>query len=285
MKTLTALLLAVLAGCAGPDLLTEPGPVVFSAMGCGPYTAGAEKALEEYVAREGAAPRVDFLVHLGDVVSGTFGRNAVTLPDLGESQYAKVSERLGRIRDIPILAVPGDNEWVDRQVPNVGWRLWNRYFSRPEHERAFHRILVRQERRPENFRFVLKGVLFIGINNVTGPAHLATDEWSRCLRDGAAWLKESLNRSEDEVRAAVIFAQSKPSRLLKKALPEAAARFARPILYLQADQHRWSVSEGTLAPGVLHVVTDSMSLRYPAVHVTVTEDPLRPFEFDRELAR
>ena len=277
------LAVVLLGGCVAQDPLTFPGPVIFAATGCGPYTPDAEQALESYVDRESEAARVNFLIHLGDVISGKFGRIAATLPDRGEGQYAKVSGWLGRMKGTPVLTVPGDNEWVDRTDPEVGWGLWKRYFLKREWEEEFGRIVVRQEARVENFSFVLKGVLFIGVNNVTGPAKWPVEQWATCLRDGAEWVGENLSQPREGVRAAVIFAQSKPSPNLREILREEAPRFARPILYLQADEHRWKVSDGTLAPNVLHVVTDSISLKYPAVHVTVTEDPTRPFEFDREL--
>ena len=60
------------------------------------------------------------------------------------------------------------------------------------------------------------------------------------------------------------------------------ASYKKPILYLQADLHKWRVSRGTLAPNAVHVVTDSMSPKYPAVHVTVTLDRDKPFIFNRE---
>ena len=42
-------------------------PVIFSAMGCGPYTPADKPAVAFYVARENQEHTSDFMVHLGDV--------------------------------------------------------------------------------------------------------------------------------------------------------------------------------------------------------------------------
>ena len=93
--------------------LSADDPVTFSAMGCGPYNAGAEKALAAYVPRENAKPSVAFMVHLGDVVSGDFGRKAVDRPDRGEAQYAKVADLLKKGNRIPLVELPEPTGYVE----------------------------------------------------------------------------------------------------------------------------------------------------------------------------
>ena len=254
--------------------------VVFSAMGCGPYNAAAEKALAEYVPRENRDPKVEFIVHLGDIVSGEFGRGADKRPDHGEAQYAKVAALLWKGNRIPTFAVPGDNEWVDRANPAVGWALWKRHFLKTKKPTGFGPDVVRQKERAENFAFAHKGVLFVGVNHVKGPSNLGRKEWDRCEADGARWLSLNLGRHK-AVRAAVVFAQAAPKKPLADALRTAGANFGKPILYLQADLHKWLVFKGQPVPNVIRVVTDSMSPKHPAVHVTVGLDAEKPFSFNR----
>jgi len=106
-----ALLLACATGVAGGrDLL------VFSAMGCGPYTPEDEAALRFYLERENAASgaaRSSFLVHLGDINSGADGRSGKT----GEAHYAKIAELLADGNEIPTFVVPVTTSGTTTKTP------------------------------------------------------------------------------------------------------------------------------------------------------------------------
>jgi hypothetical protein len=143
----------------------------------------------------------------------------------------------------------------------------------------------RQPQRTENFMFVLKGVLFIGINKVGGRVHDEA-EWRRRLADDAQWVAGHLDARKKQVRAAVIFAQAGPGGfedLFLNPFAAAAARFARPILYIHADGHQWFVRAGDWQPNIVHVQVDRLNSQFPPIRVTVTTDPVRTFEFDRRL--
>ena len=255
--------------------------VIFSAMGCGPYTLEAEKALARYMELENRErPASSFVVHCGDIVTS---RNK----NWPEERYENVANLLRRGNRIPTFIVPGDNEWNDQDDPDLHWSYWTKHFLRfdsnwpgPGGGRT-----ERQEDREENFAFVLKGVLFIGINHVGGRVHDA-EEWKTRHHHNARWIGRQFGAHRDKVRAAVVFAQASADRKAPRFLGkfrEHALSFKKPVLYLHADGHKWFVRPGEWAANVTHVQLDVVNAQFPPVRVTVSTDPGKPFAFDRRL--
>jgi hypothetical protein len=274
-RLLPLAVLAVALGCQAPPR-AGADPLVFSATGWGPYQPREEPLLERYVALVSADGRSEFLVHLGDIVGG----HKKKWP---ESQYAKVAGLLKKSR-VPVFVVPGDNEWNDLDDPDEGWRFWTKHFLHFDKQFPGGPEVRRQEARPENFAFESKGVLLIGLNLVGGRVH-DKQEWATRHRQNADWVRESFRAARERVRAAVIFAQAEPNRThedFTRPLGEIAKEFGKPVLFLHADGHVWKVQERWLAPNLTRVMTDQLS-RAPPVLVTVTDDPRRPFVFDRRL--
>src|SRR5436309_6315546 len=60
-------------------------PIIFSAMGCGPYTPPDKPAVAFYVQQENREPTSEFMVHLGDV----FRTPTVKKPDSGVASSTK----------------------------------------------------------------------------------------------------------------------------------------------------------------------------------------------------
>ncbi|MGB0580727.1 MAG: hypothetical protein ACPGVU_13580 [Limisphaerales bacterium] len=259
-------------------------PVVFTAMGCGPYNPEAEKALSRFIALDNRAATSAFMIHCGDIVTG---KNT----NWPESQYVKVADILIEGNQIPTFIVPGDNEWNDQDDPAAGWSKWEKHFMMFDAKWVAPAKVVRQTGRMENFAFVLDGVLFIGINKVGGKVHDA-DEWQRRLKDNGAWVKEQMEKHGDHVHSAAIFAQAKASgnkvpgnsSVFVDSLKNSAKAFGKPILYLHADGHKWYVIEGDWAPNITHVQMDLISAKFPPLQVTATGDPKEPFRFDRRLS-
>jgi hypothetical protein len=273
LRTLVAL--AGLVACPEP---ASGEPLVFSATGCGPYKPAEEPLLERYLQLVNADGKSEFLVHLGDVVSGS-------KRFWPESQYAKVAGIL-KTAKVPVFVVPGDNEWNDLNDPAQGWRFWTKHFARFEENFKGFPPVRRQEVRSENFALTSKGVLLIGINLVGGRVH-DKNEWQTRHRQNADWVLDNFVRSAEKTRAAVIFAQAQPTKEhedFTKSLGEAARKFGKPVLFLHADGHVWEVQDPWMAPNLRRVMTDQIS-RAPPVQVTVTDDPKQPFVFDRRLKK
>lgn len=292
----------------------RPAIVTFTAMGCGPYNAAAEKALVRYMQLENQDPRSQFLIHLGDIVTGA-------KRDWPQSQYAHIAAMLRKDNKIPTFIVPGDNEWNDLLDPDTGWKNWTKHFMNYDRQWTFGPQVMRQAARPENFAFVLNGVLFIGINKVGGRIHDEA-EWTTRLKQNAQWIDEHLAMRKGQVRAAVILAQATaetrvnvpiepapapppaagaqakaqdtkpaviPTRTINldpyflTPLKASARKFEKPILYLHADGHKWFHVQGRWEPNILHVQLDLLDPYFPPAQVTVTFDPKTPFQFDRRM--
>ena len=270
---LLTVLLAALSAC------TQHEAVVFSAMGCGPYNAEDEQALIHYMQQESQQPQSDFIVHLGDIA----GQRGDNYP---EEYFARVAAILSDHNQVPTFVVLGDNEWNDQPDPAIAWQYWNRHFMQFDKRFEFKPKVWRQPQRPENFAFMLKGALFIGINKVGGRVH-DENEWRQRLDDDGQWVEHHLQRQARRARAAVIFAQANPGGFndqFLNAFVEAASRFEKPILYIHADGHQWFVNDGQWQPNIVHVQVDRVEPNFPPVRVTVTTAPDEPFLFDRRLA-
>src|SRR5688572_27838052 len=183
-------------------------PVIFSAMGCGPYTSPDKPATAFYLQQENRERTSEFLVHLGDLFKKPPlkkpedaaaspvkrpGRAEPLLPDQmpDESEYRETAALLTTGNTIPTWIVPGDNEWSDLEDPAQGWKWWQKYYFKFEERFQTAWKTERQRERPENFAFVRKGVVFIGINLVGGRVHDAS-EWTLGLPQNATWIKEVL---------------------------------------------------------------------------------------------
>jgi len=249
--------------------------LTFSAMGDGPYDTADWNRLRHQIGHENREGRAKFVIHVGDIASGT--------ESLPESRYTRVAEILKGSR-APLFIIPGDNEWNDLDDPDIGWTYWERHYSAFEQHFDVPWKVERSDVRPENFAFVLDGVLFVGINLVGGRVHDA-EEWRLRQEQDAAWVRKQFETHGEDVRAAVILGHAKPvashETFFSAAVPVIAA-FGKPTLYLHGDGHVWEKEKGWRAPNLWRVQIDQIE-KGPPVRVTVTDKKKRPFRFDRQL--
>ena len=160
----------------GPLLAASPGPagatVVFSAFGDVPYSTSEVTDLQQNVANFNLYSPSSFLVHLGDIQSGSEKCQA--------SRYQTVANTL-KTAAVPAFIVPGDNEWVNCSDPAQGWAWWQQYLLGLEQGFCGIWPVESQTARPENFSFVKGGVLFVGLNQVSGTP-------SSAVRSDADWV-------------------------------------------------------------------------------------------------
>ena len=290
-------------------------PVIFSAMGCGPYTPPDKPAVAFYVQQENRERTSEFMVHLGDVfkapavVKKPEGGAASSAKKPGqieppgpdqmpsEAEYRWTADLLSKSNTIPTWIVPGDNEWSDLEDPVHGWEWWHKYYARFEEHFQPAWKTERSPERPENFTFVRRGVVFIGINLVGGRVHDAS-EWAVRLPQDAAWIKEVLTRpSMTDVRAAVLLCQAnpftiKPGESKDKFKPflvpfrQAAADWKKPLLFLHADGHVWIDDQPWPEKNIRHIQVDKWDTKFPTIQVTVGDvgDAETIFTFNRRLA-
>ena len=299
-------------GCISFVAAAVGEPVIFSAMGCGPYTAPDKPAAAFYIQQENRERKSEFMVHLGDV----FKRPAVKkpteaagspkkpgqadppMPDQmpSEAEYHETADLLTKGNTIPTWVVPGDNEWNDLEDPTQGNKWWQKYYSKFEERFRPAWKTERQPERSENFMFVRKGVVFIGINLVGGRIHDAA-EWATRLPQDGTWIKDILTRpAMADVRAAVVLCQANPFSIRAGEPKEkfqaflgpfrqAAADWKKPVLFLHADGHVWIDDQPWPEKNIRRIQVDKWDVKYPTLQCTVAEegDAKTMFTFNRRL--
>jgi len=288
-------------------------PIIFSAMGCGPYTLPDRPAAAFYIKQENREHISEFMVHLGDVFKMPVVKRTATDADNPEKKaaqqpmdqmpteadYRYTADLLTTITSntIPTWIVVGDNEWNDLENPEQGLKWWHKYYFKFEERFQPSWKTERQAERPENFAFVRKGVAFIGINLVGGRVHDAA-EWAVRLPQDAAWIKTVLTRpSMSDARAAVVFCQANPfsiktgegkDKFASFLVPfrQTAADWKKPILFLHSDGHVWIDDQPWPEKNIRRIQVDKWDIKYPTLQITVadTGDAKTIFAFNRRLA-
>ncbi|MGI9023220.1 MAG: hypothetical protein ACR2HV_08325 [Acidimicrobiales bacterium] len=271
VATLTAAL--VVAGRDGDSPGPEPGvngerPVTVGLWGDIPYTAEETARVARTIADMNAA-NLDFSVFDGDIKGGGPCEDRV---------YTQAIERFSQL-DAPAVYVPGDNEWTDcrNEGRDVGLErldhLRRVMFASPD---SFGRRTMPLEHQgpgpeggsyPENTRWQMGGVVFVGVhvvgsnNNLANPAEYAE-------RDAAnrEWLRDSFDLARRTDAAGVmVIVQADPffelvtpaDRALQgvegldsfvDALRTETMAFGRPVALVHGDSHRYRLDHPMLEP-------------------------------------
>jgi hypothetical protein len=250
-------------------------PLMFTATGDGPRTEADWMLFARQIAQDNVDGKTTFLLHLGDIWKGT--------ERLPESHYLNVATLL-RTSVAPVYIVPGDNEWTDLLDPAEGWAFWSNHLLKLDEHWKKDAPVARQPDHEENMAWAQQGVLMIGINMVGGEVKDPA-AWNARHVIAAAWAVEQLKARGASARAAVIFGQAKPKPHHEDFFApviEAAKAFARPVMYLHGDGHKYEVEPNWRAANITRVQVDQVEKARPLL-ITVTDDPAQPFHFDRRL--
>ena len=240
-------------------------PVIFSALGDVPYSADEILDLQQHIADHDRFSPSAFLVHLGDIKKGTDA--------CAESQYSTIADIL-KASEVPVFIVPGDNEWVDCSNPDQGWAWWEEHLLGLEQSFCGIWPVDAQSAHPENFAFVRDGVLFIGLNHVSGAP-------SSAVQAAADWVNAQFAAYAATARAVVLMAQAEPTGSLLDAVVSRGGAFAKPVLYIHGDGHEWLEDPVFFgASNMLRVQVARGTLANPPVQVTVASNGT--FSFDRD---
>jgi flagellar hook assembly protein FlgD len=139
-------------------------------------------------------------------------------------------------------------------------------------------FVERQSVRPENLAFVSKGVLFIGINLVSGGPPGA----QQIRQQDADWVSQQLQAKGSLVRAAVVFAQAGPESgqiLFFDQFRQAASAFGKPVLYVHGDGHSWIQDNPWPENNILRIQVERGTK--PPIQVTVTTNNPATFSINR----
>ena len=256
--------------------ITKLDSVVFTVIGDVPYNEEERTGLIEMIETHNTRANSEFVVHVGDIKPSAV--------PCDESVYEDVSTILKDF-EAPTFIVLGDNEYNDCEDPAHGLALWNQYFLHLNENWSFPYTVAYQEERLENFAWVTKKVLFIGVNIVGSSVH-DEEEWEKRLTDDANWVKEQVEAHKNDIEALVVFGHANmieagPAKFstFTDSFRATATNFNKPILYVQGDGHIWFQNRPYDEKNILRVQVDSGP---KAVKVTVNPNLEQPFIFDRE---
>jgi hypothetical protein len=266
IKAIQFISISLLSGML-QGLMAQGEPIIFSATGDVPYSLSEVPVFQQQIADHNLYSPAEFFVHLGDIKNGSSPCN--------ESAYSSVAGYLMELA-VPVFIVPGDNETTDCTDEVQAWNFWVQYFMDFELNFCGAPLAEKQTARPENFAFIRKGVLFIGIN-------LPSDVSVPIQTDDADWVEQQLEEKVSQVRGAVIFSQVGPgggeSTFFNRFVP-AAQTFAKPVLFLHGSGHSWIMDHPFSASNVLRVQVNDGGSEAP-VQITVTMDTQNMFAFLR----
>ena len=203
-----------------------------------PYNEKEVEELPEQISTQ--MEGCEFLIHLGDIFTGD---TVCSIEDYSIIQEIMLESHL------PVFVVPGDNEWNDcrRQDIDAGWDHWMDHFLEFENNWNHTFTILRQPHYEENFYFIHKRTLFIGLNIVAGRVHNAT-EWKTRLQSEYRWVKDIMELNLNDMKiadGAILMAHAHPSedhreffnpfRIFMK--NELENKF--PVLYLHGDGHNF----------------------------------------------
>lgn len=242
--------------------------ITFTAIGDVPYDDSELPVLQQHCLDHNLYSPGEFMVHVGDIFSG-----GTPCEEFRYQQVADVLEMLS----VPAFMCPGDNETKDCDDPASALTYWNTHFLGLESNFCSNLAVSRQAARPQNFAFVAKNVLFIGLNLVGGSNENAV------MQDDANWVEQQLVTQAPFVRAAVLFAQAGPGSgrdlFFDQFEPDAVA-FGKPVLFIHGDGHSWIDDYPFAAPNVRRIQVERGD--EPPILVTVTTDLVPLFLIDRE---
>jgi hypothetical protein len=254
--------------------ISIPGePVTFSVTGDYP-DFGEMEILEQHIIQHNLYSPSEFFVHVGDILDQG--------DSCQEASYQNIADRLKTLA-VPAFVVIGDNDWIDCPDQAQAFQWWFERFTYFEDHFCGSPVVERQGIRPENWAFVMKGVLFAGINNPSTSAD-GEDRTIR-LQDDADWVDFQLLDKAEQIRAAVVFGHGPPSGsegVFFDQFKASSIIFSKPVFYIHGHNHEWRLDNPWPdAPNMQRLTVDRGGVEDP-VQITATMDPNNPFEIIRE---
>ncbi len=232
----------------------------------------------------------EFVIHVGDL------RNADNNDTCILEEYTNASS-LFQLSHAPVFIVMGDNDYND--CPNLedGWKYWHSEFANFESRYWKHNFNIQHHpNRTENFAFVHKQTLFMGLTIVGGHNRPAMNNSARLL-DEVEWAKQLIrnyNANRTDIGRVVIFGHANPTRMHKDFF-EPLMQFIEwevgnqlPILYLNGDKHEWAYNPNFMnQPNLLRIMVtgggDEPPLKVMVNATGLAVNTSEAFVYDRQL--
>ena len=150
----------------------------------------------------------EFFIHLGGIFSAKD-------ESCDEKAYDEAADLLRKSK-LPVLVLPGDADWADctNIKPKKAIRLWKNSFVGIEktwkEESNIPGLVERSDDFPENFAFLFRGTLFIGMNSGRDEADKDKDKDKLREKETEEFIKAQVKAYEDEpsLRSIIAFAHS-----------------------------------------------------------------------------
>ena len=277
---------------SSPTYTNQPTTTVFYAHGDIPYEAAQTVILE---AQMKAVPEdAEFVIFVGDLREAGDDKPCVAQEFADAAYYFRMSHA-------PVFVIQGDNDISDCPNMDEGRQLWMDEFVGFESKYWNHTFdLKRQDGYPDNFAFVHKQSLFIGLNIIGGDTR-DWSEWDTRLKAEVAWTTDLIRNYQMEysmnstlVGRIVIFGHANPGAR-HAAFFQTLSSFITyelmnsiPIVYINGDKHEWLYNESYYDnPSWLRIGVTGLGAE-PLLRVTVEADgtyvdPADAFEIERFL--
>jgi hypothetical protein len=277
---------------SSPTYLNQPTTAIFYAHGDIPYEAPQTVILEQQM--KTVPLDAEFVIFVGDM------RAAGDDKPCYAKEYSDVSYYF-QISHAPVFVIQGDNDISDCPNQEEGKALWMNEFVGFESKYWNHTFdIKRQDGYPDNFAFVHKLTLFIGLNIIGGDTRNAT-EWETRLHAEALWTTDLIRTYQMEysmnstsIGRVVIFGHANPGAR-HATFFQAMSSFINyelmnsiPIVYINGDKHEWMYDENFYDnPSWLRIGVTGLGAE-PLLRVTVEADgtyiaPAQAFELERFL--
>lgn len=222
---------------------TERLETTFLVIGDIPYNIQEEATLKKHIAN--IPDDMEFLIHVGDI------RNGSTRTDCTLEEFQNVANMLLKSL-IPVFIVPGDNEYNDCPNFEESFENWLKVFGRFETNWSLAFTVSRDKKRPENFYFIYRKVLYIGLN-IVGGKNTDLKEWETRLEHNFEWTKMLVNTFGEQPEAftsVVIIGHADPREKAHatffdplRVYMEVDLNNEIPFLYLNGDRHYFQFDE------------------------------------------
>jgi hypothetical protein len=196
-----------------------------------------------------------------------------------------------------------DNEYND--CPNVdeSWEDWKTVFGDFEKHWITSLQVFRDPERPENFYFVHKRVLYIGLN-IVGGSNADANEWKTRLDRQWYWTKllietHVVQKEPSDASGVVIFGHADPRPVAHlhffdplKNYIEIELNNTIPFLYVNGDKHYFQFDSAFYGQSNFHRIMVEGGKKEPPLQISVTvpTDPYHEalrvediYEYDRFL--
>jgi len=141
------------------------------------------------------------MIHLGSA--------ARKVDDCLEGAYEKVGESLS-VSKVPVYSLPGNFDWPICTDPTIGWNQWRQHlgsFNTMHWDTTTEYVVRRQTNRSENFSFLYKRVLFIGLHMVKNADD--ESETTTRLEDNLQWVEDNVESNFNNVDVIFIIGYSR----------------------------------------------------------------------------